>query len=30
MSKRIVMALLAGWLIAFVVQPRDVVAKLRG
>jgi hypothetical protein len=30
MNKRIVMALLAGWLIALVVQPRDIISKVRG
>lgn len=30
MNKRVIMAVLAGWLIALVVQPRDLIAKFRG
>jgi hypothetical protein len=30
MNKRVLMAVIAGWLIALVVQPRDLIAKFRG
>jgi hypothetical protein len=30
MNKRVVFAVVAGWLIALVVQPRDLISKFRG
>jgi hypothetical protein len=30
MTKRVVFAVLAGWLAALVIQPRDLISKLRG
>jgi hypothetical protein len=30
MSKKIVLAVLVGWLVAFVLPPRDLLNKVRG
>jgi len=30
MTKRVVIAVLGGWLLALVVQPRDLLARFRG
>jgi hypothetical protein len=30
MSKRVILAVLVGWLIAFVLPPRELLNKVRG
>jgi hypothetical protein len=30
MNKKVILFFLAGWLLALVVQPRDLLAKFRG
>lgn len=30
MNKRVVFAIVGGWLLALVIQPRDLLARFRG
>ena len=30
MGKKMVLGILGGWLLALVIQPRDLLSKLRG
>jgi hypothetical protein len=30
MNKRLLVGILGGWLLALVIQPRDLIAKVRG
>jgi hypothetical protein len=30
MNKRMILGILGGWLLALVIQPRDLLAKVRG